>query len=222
MLAIKDVTKRFGGTAVLDAVTVEMPARSVNFLMGPNGAGKTTLIRCILGLHRYRGSITWDGAPIDPAARRVCPVFDHAPFHAALTGMQNLKVLAPESVDGSSVYLSRDVLRRKVKGYSHGERMRLALTAALNSGAELVVLDEPTNGLDRDTMHQLKADIRARATTTTFIVTGHNLEFYDDVVDNLFVLKDGTVMRTDLSPQHPERRIDLARVYDEHYPSAGR
>lgn len=222
MLKVKNLTKRFGSKAILDAVSVEMPPRSVNFLMGPNGAGKTTLIRCVLGLHRYQGEITWDGNPLDPAERRVCPVFDDAPFHPGLTGWQNLKVLAPESVGGPTVYLSHDVLRRKVKGYSHGERMRLALMAALDSGAELVILDEPTNGLDRDTMQQFKADIRARTGTTTFVVTGHNLEFYDDVVDNLFVLKDGKVSLAASPSHHPDRRADVARVYDEHYPRAGR
>ena len=222
MLTIEGLTKGFGGRTVLDAVSVEMPSRSVNFVMGPNGVGKTTLIRCVLGLHRYRGEVTWDGDPIDPAERRVCPVFDDSPFHPGLTGLQNLKVLAPESVRGPSVYLSPDTLGRKVKGYSHGERMRLALMSAFNSGAELVILDEPTNGLDRDTMQQLKADIQARKSTTTFIVTGHNLEFYDDIVDNLFVIKDGKVSLAASSSQHPDRKADLARVYDEHYPSAGR
>jgi ABC-type multidrug transport system ATPase subunit len=222
MLRIDGVTKRFGARTVLDDVSADIPARSVTFLMGPNGVGKTTLIRCLLGLHPYRGSITWNGAPIDPAERRVCPVFDSAPFHPRLTGAQNLAVLAPESIGGPSTYLTHDVLRRRVKGYSHGERMRLALTVALNSGAELVVLDEPTNGLDRDTMHQLKADVLARKTETTFLITGHNLEFYDDVVDHLLVLKDGSLHPLAMPSIDPERRADLARVYDEHFPRAAR
>lgn len=228
MLRMTDVTKRFGQRTVLDAVDVEMPALSVNFLMGPNGVGKTTLIRCVLGLLPHTGTITWAGAPLDPSERRVCPVFDDAPFHPRLTGEQNLRVLAPESVGGPVVYLSHDVLRRRVKGYSHGERMRLALMAALNSGAELIILDEPTNGLDRDTMQALKADLRALTATTTFLVTGHNLEFYDDVVDHLFVLKDGAVVPATPAPagvddrDEMDGRAGLARVYDEHYPRAAR
>ncbi|MGV1003493.1 MAG: ATP-binding cassette domain-containing protein [Candidatus Nanopelagicales bacterium] len=218
MLRVENLTKRFGSRTVLNAVSVKMPARSVNFLMGPNGAGKTTMIRCVLGLHRYQGQITWDGSPLDPSERRVCPVFDEAPFHLRLTGSQNLQVLLPESVGGPTDYLSHDALRRKVRGYSHGERTRLALMAALDSGAELVIPDEPTNGLDRDTMQRLKADIRARAASMTFVIAGHNLEFYDDVIDNLFVLEGGRVSLVASQPDHPGRRMDLARVYDEHFP----
>lgn len=222
MLKVKDLTKRFGSRTVLDSVSIEMPSRSVNFLMGPNGAGKSTFIRCVLGLHRYDGEVVWNGAGIDPSARRVYPVFDDAPFHPRLTGSQNLKVLSPESLGGPVVYLSPDALRRKVKGYSHGERTRLALMAALNSGAELVILDEPTNGLDRETMQRLKADMQAKKTKTTFLVTGHNLEFYDDAVDHLYVLDEGKVSMVASPSFHPDRRTDLARVYDEHYPGAGR
>lgn len=220
MLSINGVSKRFGTVPVLNDVAAQFRPHAVNFLAGPNGAGKTTLIKCILGLHRYDGEITWDGAPLDPAERRVYPVFDDAPFHGRLTGRQNLLIFSPESIGGRSSYLSGEILRRRVKGYSHGERMRLALTSALNSGSEIIILDEPTNGLDRETMARLKSDIRMMTPSTTFLVADHNLEFYDDVIDHLFLLKEGKIAETGFLPPFAEGGTTLAHLYEEHFPTA--
>jgi ABC-type multidrug transport system ATPase subunit len=219
-LIVDNVSKSFGSTQVLDGVQATFPANSVSFLMGSNGAGKTTLARCILGLERYEGRISWNGAPVDPSARHLCPVFDDAPFHARLTGRQNLQVLVPESLDGPVVYLSPAVMRRRVAAYSHGQRMRLALMAALNSGSELLVLDEPLNGLDRHTMLSLREDLRRIATTATVIVTGHHLEFYDGLVDHVFVLRDGAIHRVQRA-HAGEGRSSLAGIFEQHCASAG-
>ncbi len=222
MLKLENVVKRFGSHTVLDDVTVDFPANSVNFLVGPNGAGKTTLIRCVLGLLGHGGRITWNGDLIDPSARLLCPVFDDAPVHPGLTGAQNIAVLAPGSADGPVSYLTPQVLNRRAKSYSHGERMRLALTMALNSGAELVILDEPTNGLDRESMDRLRSDLMQLRSTTTFLVTGHNLEFYEDVVDAIFVLKDGAVSRWEPPRPTPGRPKEarLVQAYHEHFQTA--
>ena len=116
-------------------------------------------------------------------------------------------------------YLPRAVLNRRVKGYSHGERTRLALMMALNSDSELVILDEPTNGLDRESMYQLREDIRSMAHQTTFLLTGHNLEFYADFADQVFVLTNGNVEFLLTSGSSTGRSDALVRAYDKHFPT---
>lgn len=219
MLELIGVTKAFGHHAVLDRISASLQPHAIHFLMGPNGSGKTTLVRCILGLHRFEGAITWRGRPLDPSDRVICPVFDDPPLHARLTGAQNMAVLVPEAVRRQERrYLTDHVLRSRVSGYSHGQRMRLALTMALNSGAELIVLDEPTNGLDREAMRRLAEDMAEMSSSTTFIVTGHNLEFYDSVIDTLHVIRDGKVVPHPVRASTTEGGASLADVYDENFP----
>jgi ABC-type multidrug transport system ATPase subunit len=217
MLVLSNLTKRFGTQTVLDHVSAEFRPQAANFVMGPNGAGKTTLIRCVLQLHIYQGTITWNGARIDPSRRLVCPVFDDAPFHGQLTGLQNIRVLVPEARTLNRRYLSAEILRQRVKRYSHGQRMRLALMMALESGAELIVLDEPTNGLDRDGMLQLKQDIREMKSSTTFLLTGHNLEFFDDLVDSVHLVQDGRLTALGDGSGFAKGGDSLADVYERHY-----
>lgn len=218
MITLSRVSKHFGPVALLEEAEAVFPSPGVTFLMGPNGVGKTTLIKCILGLEQYSGKILWNGRPVNVSERLVYPVFDDVPFHERLTGIQNLNILARESARGPRQYLDSNVLRRKVKSYSSGQRTRLALTAALNSGAELIILDEPTNGLDRDAMRRLKDDITELRGSTSFLITGHHLEFYDDLVDHLFVLKSGKLVEVPVeSSTDTARSSNLAFVYDVHY-----
>lgn len=231
MLELVSIRKSYGAETVLDGVDAVFPRGSVSLLMGPNGVGKTTLVRCVLGLEPHGGEVRWNGAPLDPEARLVYPVFDDTPFHPGLTGAQNLRVLAEESVNGPLQYLEQRLLRRRVRHYSYGQRKRLALTAALNSSAELVLLDEPTNGLDVDAMQQLREDLDGLRERRTFLVTGHHLEFYEDLVDHVFVVDAGRLVevtaelsRAGQGPaDHPTTgHGGLTDVYAAHYPRARR
>ncbi len=220
MLSVSGMSKSYGSTVVLTDVDASVPAHGTTFLMGPNGAGKTTFIRCLLGLESHSGDVRWNGVPFMGASDLVFPVFEDTPFYRKLTGLQNLRLLAPVSLGGSRQYLSRDVLRRKVGTYSHGQRMRLALTAALNSGAALVILDEPTNGLDVETARRLRADMVELGQETAFLVTGHHLDFYDGLVDHLLVLKEGKILTSASDNEQSDGRGDLAQTYDRHFPGA--
>lgn len=218
MIKFFDIDVRFGTNQVLLGATGEIRIPGVTFLMAPNGAGKTTLIRSLLGLQPHSGSVLWDNESIDPHEQRVFPVFEDDPFYDRLTGAQNLAILAPDRRSEIRQYLTPHVLKQRVKGYSAGQRKRLSLTAALNSGAELIILDEPTNGLDTEAQRNLREDILAMSDQTGFLLTGHHLDFYGDLIDDLLVITDHAVHTV---PKHPEtRRHDLANTYDRYFPSA--
>jgi len=217
MLEVSGLTKRYGSHVVLDGVKAAFATNAIHFVMGPNGAGKSTFLRCLLQLVPYSGEIHWRGRPIDPSERLVFPVLDAAPFYPRLTGRQNLKVLAPEALGRSSAYVDDRLLRQRFGRYSRGQAMRLALTAALQSGTDLVVMDEPANGLDRETMLALRTDLLAMRGERTFVLTGHQLEFYEDIVDTVTLLRGGTLRRVDDSGV---RRRSLAEIYDADRPTS--
>lgn len=189
---------RFGGVAVLDGLSGRFDAGQVHVVIGANGAGKSTLLRCLLGLERHEGSVEWRGEALRPAEGLAAPVFDRTPFYSRLTGRQNLRVLSPEVMEGPHQYLSNARLDARVATYSHGERKRLALMMAFNSSAEILILDEPSLGLDAPGMREIVTDIRRMVGARTVIVVDHNVEWYRDVADTCSVLAEGSLHQVKL------------------------
>lgn len=213
-LDVVGLTKSYGSTPVLNDLSASFEPHAVHFVMGENGAGKSTLLRCIMGIERHLGQVTWEGRRIAPESRTLTPVFDTAPAYLRLTGRQNLSVLCPESVDGSIQYLSEAKLGSRVSTYSHGERMRLTLTMALNSTSPVLLLDEPTNGLDRTSMVRLQEDLQALKKERTIVLTGHNLEFYSGLVDTVSILREGRLERVAQPPCPTPKESSLVDLYD--------
>src|SRR5260221_4215815 len=168
------LTKRFGANVAVDNVELLVPRGSAFGYLGPNGAGKTTLIRTLLGLTRAdAGTMSLLGIRV-PAQRsralaRVGAIVDEPRFHHHLTGQENLRLLgaarggdAGGRIPGS---LARVGLTEraddKVASYSMGMRQRLGVAACLLGDPELLILDEPMNGLDPAGMHEMRAMIRA-------------------------------------------------------------
>ncbi len=158
---VRGLTKRFGPRTAIDNVDLLVP-RGVAFgYLGPNGAGKTTLILVLLGLTRAdRGTMSLLGVPV-PAQRgralaRVGAIVDEPRFHGHLTGRENLKILAAArgAAAGQQIGPALDRTRLtqraddKVAAYSMGMRQRLGLAACLLADPQLLILDEPMNGLD--------------------------------------------------------------------------
>ena len=156
---IRDLSKSFGDVAAVTDVSFDVEAGRVTGFLGPNGAGKSTTLRALLGLVRpSSGSATFDGVAYDELERpstRVGVVLEDASFHPGRTARNHLRVLAataelPASrVDEvlSAVGL-HGAANRRVKGYSTGMRQRLAIAVALLGDPQVLILDEPTNGLD--------------------------------------------------------------------------
>ena len=206
VIAFDGLTKRFGGVVAVDDLTVQLQPGRVVGLLGPNGAGKTTTLRMLLGLVTpTAGSATIDGQPyraLDEPMRHVGAVLEATSFHPGRRAREHLRVLAAiaglpdERVDAvlAEVGLTA-VARRRVGGFSLGMRQRLGLAAALLGDPEVLVLDEPTNGLDPEGVRWLRHFVRGYAAAgRTVVVSSHLLAEVAQTVDDVVVLVAGRLV----------------------------
>jgi len=172
----RGLTKRFGANVAVDGVELQVPRGSVFGYLGPNGAGKTTLMRTLLGLTRADGgTMSLLGLPV-PAERkralaRVGAIVDEPRFHPHLTGRDNLRLLAAARGGDAATRIAPSLDRvgladradDKVATYSMGMRQRLGVASCLLGDPELLILDEPMNGLDPAGMHEMRTMITSLA-----------------------------------------------------------
>lgn len=192
MISIKELNVRYGNTIIYDDVSIEIPNRGINFLMGKNGAGKTTLIKCLLDFMCYSGEITINNNKYKNDKKEVFTIFDDTSLYNNLTGLQNIllitgvnKNLVYESAEN---FLSKELLNKKIKTYSYGERKKVFIIIADILKPKLLIMDEVSNGLDYETMILLKAKIKLWAKCSMIVLTGHQFEFYKDIVERVFVI----------------------------------
>jgi ABC-2 type transport system ATP-binding protein len=200
---IRDLHKRFGSVNAVNGLSFDVDPGRVTGFLGPNGAGKSTTLRALLGLIRpTEGTATFGGRrydELDHPSRQVGAVLEDASFHPGRTGRNHLRVLAvtgehPESrVDEvlSAVGLS-DAANRRVKGYSMGMRQRLAIAAALLGDPEVLILDEPTNGLDPPGISWMRGLLREQAANgRAVLVSSHLLAEVAQSVDDVVIIAKG-------------------------------
>src|SRR6202453_4205649 len=203
------LTKRFGDNVAVDGVELLVPRGCAFGYLGPNGAGKTTLIRVLLGLTRAdAGTMSLLGHAVprhrDLALARVGAIVDEPRSHGHLTGRQNLQILAaarePTAKTRVAPALERvGILHRaddKVSKYSMGMRQRPGVAACLLGAPQLLILDEPMNGLDpggmlemRDMIHSLVAEGR------TVVLSSHLLDEVERTCDAVAIVDKGKVIR---------------------------
>jgi ABC-2 type transport system ATP-binding protein len=200
------LTKRYDDVVAVDDVTFSLRSGTVTGFLGPNGAGKTTTLRLLLGLaeptagealvfgSRYRD--------LDEPVRRVGAVLESGDFHPARSGRNHLRALAL----AADVELSRveEVLElvelgsaadRRVRSYSLGMRQRLGLAAALLGDPELLILDEPANGLDPAGVRWLRTFLQTLAAQgRTVLVSSHLLAEVAQTVDHVLVIDRGRLL----------------------------
>jgi ABC-type multidrug transport system ATPase subunit len=203
------LTKRFGDNVAVNGVDLRVPRGCAFGYLGPNGAGKTTLIRVLLGLtHADSGTMFVLGHPVpqhrDPALARVGAIVDEPRFHGHLTGRQNLEILAaarePAARERIGPSLERvGILHRaedKVSKYSMGMRQRLGVAACLIGDPELLLLDEPMNGLDPAGMQDMRAMILSLvAEGRTVVLSSHLLDEVERTCDAVAIVDQGSVVR---------------------------
>jgi ABC-2 type transport system ATP-binding protein len=203
MIEIDSLTKRYGQAVAVDDLSFSVRPGSILGFLGPNGAGKTTTLRTLLGLARpSSGTATIDGRPYaslsDPLGT-VGAVLDTSGFHPGRRGRNHLRVIAR----GAGIPVGRvdELLRlveldkdggKRVKGYSTGMKQRLNLAGALLGDPEVLVLDEPANGLDPQGIRWLRDLLRSLAAEgRTVLVSSHVLAEVAQTVDEVVVIHRG-------------------------------
>jgi ABC-2 type transport system ATP-binding protein len=205
-IAVHRLTKRFGHVLAVDDLSFELDSGTVTGFLGPNGAGKTTTLRTLLGLVRpTSGSATIGGLAyrdLDHPVLQVGAVLEASSFHPARRARHHLRVLATAAGLPSrrveevlaQVGLS-DAAGRRVGGFSLGMRQRLGLAAALLGDPEVLVLDEPANGLDPEGVHWLRAFLRSFADQgRTVLVSSHLLAEVAQTVDHVVIIARGRLV----------------------------
>ena len=203
------LTKRFGTNVAVDEVELLVPRGSAFGYLGPNGAGKTTLIRTLLGLTRAAsGTMSLLGNPV-PAQRgralaRVGAIVDEPRFHPHLTGQENLRLLAAARGGDADSRIAPSLARvgladragDKVASYSMGMRQRLGVAACLLGDPELLILDEPMNGLDPAGMHEMREMILSLVEEgRTVMLSSHLLDEVERTCDAVAIVDHGRVIR---------------------------
>jgi ABC-2 type transport system ATP-binding protein len=202
-IEIDGLSKSFGAVNAVTDLSFTVNAGRVTGFLGPNGAGKSTTLRMLLGLiHADRGGATFAGRRYAQLARpstHVGAVLEHASFHPGRTGRNHLRVLA--AAGGHPTGRVEEVLDevgltgaadRRVKGYSMGMRQRLAIAAALLGDPAVLILDEPTNGLDPPGIRWVRDLVRAQADRgRTVLISSHLLAEVGQSVDDVVVIADG-------------------------------
>lgn len=205
-IEFENLAKRYGKQLAVANLTAQVRSGRITGFLGPNGAGKSTALRCLVGLARpTSGASKILDTPyqqLENPLSRVGTVLDSRGFHPALTGKQNLRVMA----SAASIADSRvdEVLKlvelteaanKRAKGYSLGMKQRLAIAGAILGNPEVLILDEPANGLDPAGIAWLRKFLRAMASDgKTILVSSHQLAEMQHTVDDVLIINRGELL----------------------------
>ncbi len=202
----ESLTKKFGSLTAVDGLSFDLQAGTVTGFLGPNGAGKTTTLRMLLGLAMPTSgrALVFDTSydQLDRPAERIGAVLEATDFHPGRSGRNHLRMLGRAA--GISDARVEEVLKlveldgaanRRVKGYSLGMRQRLGLASALLGDPDLLILDEPANGLDPEGVRWLRDFLRAYAAGgRTVLVSSHVLAEVAQTVDHVLIVAKGRLI----------------------------
>ena len=223
-IQLSGLTKRYGRTVAVDALTLRIPRGGVVGFVGPNGAGKTTTIRVLMGLIRpTAGDAFVLGNPVshpEMYLSRVGALIESPAFYPALSGRRNLHALAILGRhDRARVAALLELVGLGARGddpygqYSLGMKQRLGIAAALLPDPELLILDEPTNGLDPAGVREIRTLLRGiGASGKTVFVSSHLLAEVQRMCDRLLVIRKGRLVFTGTVDELVIRRAGLVAV----------
>jgi ABC-2 type transport system ATP-binding protein len=208
MIQADDLSKRYGRQRAVDRLTFAVHAGEICALLGPNGAGKTSTMRMAVGLSiPDAGTVRIAEAPVSlgaPVLRRVGVLIDGPAFVPHLTGAANLRLLwtaarrawpPPGLADALDLAGLGKAIDRKVKGYSMGMKQRLMLAHALMRRPDLLILDEPANGLDPAEVRALRQHLASRAAAgATVLISSHQLAEVQLLASHIVVMNHGRLV----------------------------
>lgn len=208
VLSIKNLAKSYGAVRALNGISFDVPEGSVFGILGPNGSGKTTLLGIVMDVLRANsGNFLWFGQPGGSADQRkkIGSLLETPNFYSYLSGKDNLKIT--QAISGRGTKEDIDVVLKKVnlydrrlskfKSYSLGMKQRLAIGAALLGDPGVLVLDEPTNGLDPEGIAEIRRLIvELKGKGHTIIMASHLLDEVEKVCTHAAILKTGNLLTT--------------------------
>jgi ABC-type multidrug transport system ATPase subunit len=206
VLQIKNLTKKYGKFIAVNDLSLTIKSGQIFGVLGPNGSGKTTTLGMILGvINQSSGSYAWFGeADFKNCRKDVGSILEHPIFYPDLSAYRNLEISA--RIKGCNLTRIELVLNRvglldrkdsKYKTYSLGMKQRLALASALLADPDVLVLDEPTNGLDPQGINQMRELILSIAKEgKTIIISSHLLDEIQKMCSHVAILKKGKLIRT--------------------------
>ena len=202
ILELNNLTKKFGKLTAVDNLSFSIEKGNVYGILGPNGSGKSTTLGMVLNVvNKTSGDFNWfDGsASTHEALKKVGAIIEHPNFYPYMTAVQNLELVCkikgtnrkniPEKLKIVGLTDRKD---SKFKTFSLGMKQRLAIASALLNDPEILILDEPTNGLDPQGIHQIREIIRRIAATgTTILLASHLLDEVEKVCSHVVIIRKG-------------------------------
>lgn len=205
ILSIRNLNKRYGRIHAVKNVSLEIHKGNVYGILGPNGSGKSTTLGIVLNVvNKTSGDYEWFGGKLQThdALKKVGAIIERPNFYPYMTARENLELVCKiKGIDYSKVSEKLDIVglteRRdsKFRTFSLGMKQRLAIASALLNDPEILILDEPTNGLDPQGIHQIRDIIRYIASQgTTILLASHLLDEVEKVCSHVLVLRKGEIL----------------------------
>jgi ABC-2 type transport system ATP-binding protein len=225
-IEVRDLTKKFGSLTAVDHLTFSVEPGRITGFLGPNGAGKTTTLRMLLGLVRpTSGTATIGGelySQIKTPQRVVGSALEATNFHPGRSGRDHLRVLADTAgVDSRRVDEMLELVgipaaaRQRAGGYSMGMRQRLALAGSLLGDPQVLLLDEPANGLDPEGIRWLRVLLRHLSSQgKTILISSHMLSEVEQTVDDVVIIANGKLIRQGAIADLPTEHVSTVRTSD--------
>ena len=227
VLECKNLNKKIGKKDILKNVSLEVQEGDILGFIGPNGAGKTTTIKLILGLQKITsGEVKINGYDIkrdfEKAIERVGTIVENPDLYMYMSGLENLKIIARlyKNVDQKRVEEViklvglENRIKDKVSKYSLGMRQRLGIAQAILHKPNLLILDEPTNGLDPEGIKQLRDLLTklAKQEKMAILISSHNLAELESFCNKVSIIQNGEIIET--STLEEAKRVDGKMIYE--------
>ena len=202
ILSLKDLTKKYGALTAVDSLSFTIEKGNVYGILGPNGSGKSTTLGMVLNVvNKTSGEFAWFGGNTETheALKKVGAIIEHPNFYPYMTAVQNLALVCKiKDVPSDKIEEKLEIVNlldrkdSKFKTFSLGMKQRLAIASALLNDPEILILDEPTNGLDPQGIHQIREIIRRIAAGgTTILLASHLLDEVEKVCSHVVIIRNG-------------------------------